>query len=376
MGGAPGDDLQGHFGDLVELSLQALPRMFDERSGLFCQKAVADAGRLSNRGSNVFYSAMSTVGLLRQSSRSPESVFPLGRALDALYDAAVAGTGPEVLANIVWAMALAEDRRGAELTGRLAAHEDLGTSESATLGHVIHGLAVAAEAYPERSGEALDACRRWVPELLGRFAPEAELFGPFRRPTGVRSAMISRLTSFAAQVYPLHGLSSFYRVAGEAPSPVLRRAAMRIVEAQGSLGQWWWLYSTRTPAVIEGYPVYSVHQDGMAFMALLPVEALGEGSFRESLALGLAWLFGANELATGDLVSREPAAVFRNIQRVGSDEDAMFGISRANLGRVVARSLRPGANHTEASPAGLEVLYESRPYHLGWLLHAYALAGK
>lgn len=375
MGGSPSSesDLQGRFRDLVELSLAALPEMFDESSGLFCQKTVVDGDRHSNRGSNAFYSAMSTVGILRQGARAPEDVFPLGRALDALHGVAVAGAPPQVLANVVWAMALAGDRRGAELTGELARREDLRNCESAALGHVIHGLAVAAEAYPERSAAAIEACRRWVPELLGRFSPRAELFGPFRRPTGVRSGLIHRLTSFAAQVYPLHGLASFHRVTGEAPPPALRRVAGRIVAAQGPLGQWWWLYSTRSRAVLEGYPVYSVHQDGMAFMALLPVEALGEGSYREALGLGLDWIFGRNELST-ELVRRDHPIVFRNIQRAGSDADAMFGISRGNLARVVGRSLRPGADRTEARPEELEVLHECRPYHLGWLLHAYSLA--
>ncbi len=373
MGTSPPDELQKRFGGLVELSLEALPQMFDEETGLFCQKTVANGDRHSNLGSNVFYTAMSTVGVLRQSARSPESVFPLGRALDALHGVASAGTSPQVLANVIWALALAEDPRGARLTRELAERGDLQNCESAALGHVIHGLAVAAEAYPEQGGVAIESCRRWAAELLGRFSSRAELFGPFRRPTGVRSALIHRLTSFAAQVYPLHGLASFYRVTGEAPAPALRRAADRIVAAQGPLGQWWWLYSTQNRAVLEGYPVYSVHQDGMAFMALLPVEALGEGAYREHLALGLDWLSGANELST-DLVRRDSPIIFRNIQRVGSDADAMFGISRANLARVVARSLRPGADHTEAEAGELEVLRECRPYHLGWLLHAYALA--
>jgi hypothetical protein len=113
----------------------------------------------------------------------------------------------------------------------------------------------------------------------------------------------------------------------------------------------------------------------MAFMALLPVEALGEGSYREPLARGLEWLSGPNELST-DLVRRDPAIVFRNIQRVGSDADAMFGISRTNLARVIARSLRPGSDHVVAEPSELEVLHECRPYHLGWLLHAYALSAE
>lgn len=375
MGTSPPDDLRERFEGLVELSLESLPRMFDAETGLFCQKTVADGDRHTNRGSNIFYSAMSTVGILRQTARAPEEVFPLGRALDTLHGIAAAGTAPQILANVVWALALAEDRRGADLTRQLAERDDLRNCESAALGHVIQGLAIAAEAYPEQSGPAVEACRRWAKELLGRFSPRADLFGPFRRPTGVRSAMINRLTSFAAQVYPLHGLSSFYRLTGEAPSPVLRKAADRIVAAQGSLGQWWWLYSTQNRAVLEGYPVYSVHQDGMAFMALLPVEALGEGSYREPLGLGLDWLSGRNELST-DLVRRDPPIIFRNIQRVGSDADAMFGISRANLARVVARSLRPGSDHVDAEPGELEVLHECRSYHLGWLLHASALAAE
>src|ERR1044072_3078974 len=184
MGGSPVVDLQGRFGDLVELSLEALPKMFDEETGIFCQKTVAEGDRLSNRGSNVFYSAMSTAGILRQSSQPPESVFPLGKALDTLHGIAAAGTAPQVLANVVWALALAEDQRGAALTRELAEREDLLNCESAALGHVIHGLAVAAEAYPEQSGRAIEACRRWAPELLGRFSSPADLFGPFRRPTG------------------------------------------------------------------------------------------------------------------------------------------------------------------------------------------------
>src|SRR4029077_12931545 len=142
----------------------------------------------------------------------------------------------------------------------------------------------------------------------------------------------------------------------------------------GPLGQWWWLYSPSTATVLEGYPVYSVHQDGMAFMGLVPVEQLGEGSYREALALGLDWLDQRNELSLA-LVEEEPPFICRNIQRVGSDADAAFGISRGNLARAVARSWRPGSvsDQTEVAPEQLEPLRECRSYHLGWLLYACAL---
>jgi len=374
--GAPAtEDLRARLGALAELSLEALPPMFDAESGLFCQKTVADGELLSNRGSNVHYTATTTVGILRQPDRDPESVFPLGRALDALHNAVDTATPPGLLAEIVWAMALAEDPRGAPLVQELVRREDFAGCDSAALGNVVNGLAIAAEAYPQKSGPSIESCRRWAAELLGRFSPAADLFGPISRPTGVRSGLLRRLTSFAAQVYPLHGLAAYYRVSGEAPAPALARVAGRIVDAQGPLGQWWWLYSTKGKAILEGYPVYSVHQDGMAFMALLPLEALGVGSYREPLALGLDWLSDRNELST-DLVRRDPPIVFRNIQRVGSDADAMFGISHRNLAKVVARSLRPRMDRPDTDPGPLEVLHECRPYHLGWVLYAYALAGE
>jgi hypothetical protein len=195
-----------------------------------------------------------------------------------------------------------------------------------------------------------------------------------RRPSGLRTLLGARITSFASQVYPLLGLASLYAYRGETPPPALRQTAEHLVEAQGPLGQWWWLYSPSTATVLEGYPVYSVHQDGMAFMGLVPVEKLGEGSYREALALGVDWLYERNELSLA-LVEEEPAFICRNIQRVGSDADAAFGISRSNFYRTVARSLRPGSvdDQIRAAPGQLEPLRECRSYHLGWLLYAYAL---
>lgn len=348
--------------------------MFDEGTGLFSQKAHVRDGAHANTGSNSLYTAMSTAGILKQAAVSPESVVPVGRVLDTLQGIAAAGAAPAFQGILLWVSVLAGDSRGERLVGTLAEPRDLTRLDSATLGHMLHGLAIGAGAYPEKSGVAAEASRRCAAELLTRFSPKADLFRPIARPTGLRSSAGRRLTSFASQVYPLHGLATYYRLVGDAPDPALRRVGERLVDAQGPLGQWWWLYSTTTRTVLEGYPVYSVHQDGMAYMALVPLEQLGEGSFAWPLALGLEWLFEQNELSTS-LVSQEPPFICRNIQRAGSDADAPFGISRGNLTRVFARSLLPALvnDRATARPETLEVLRECRSYHLGWLLYASAL---
>ena len=60
-----------------------------------------------------------------------------------------------------------------------------------------------------------------------------------------------------------------------------------ICELQGPDGQWWWHYDTRTGKVVEGYPVYSVHQDSMAPMALLDLEDAGGPQHSEAITRGL-----------------------------------------------------------------------------------------
>lgn len=358
--------------ELADIALRLLPQMHDRRSGLFSQKAeLTDAG-IVNRGLNPYYSAASLVGVLSQSLAPADRVVPLGHCLDGLAAAVEGSDNGTLLSTALWAGGLAGDERFARLVGVLDEEFRAAGAESATLGQVLHGLAMGAEAFPAQRDRAARVASRCADELRDRFSPRAELFrAQPLRPTGVRSLLGAGITSFASQVYPLLGLSSLARWRGESPPPMLRLVAERIVRAQGPQGQWWWLYSPRSGAVLERYPVYSVHQDGMAFMGLLPVERLGEGSYATALARGLGWMFEDNELGLA-LAEQEPPFICRNIQRRGSDSDAPFGISRANFGRVVARSLR-GRGEDTAAASAFEPLRECRSYHLGWLLYAYSL---
>jgi hypothetical protein len=361
--------------ELAGVALGALPLMFDEGTGLFSQKALPEGDGLVNRGSNAYYSAASMVGIMAQDVVTPEEVVPVGRALDALQAACESDSGAPLLGTTLWAGTLADDPRAARLVGVLRDSFAVEAAESAALGQVLRGLMAGAETFPEVRDGALELAGRCAAELLDRHSAESRVFRAMpRRPSGLRTVLGSRITSFASQVYPLLGLASFYAYRGETPPPALRQTAEHLVEAQGSLGQWWWLYAPSDATVLEGYPVYSVHQDGMAFMGLVPVEQLGEGSYAKALALGLEWLYEKNELGIS-LVDEEPPFICRNIQRVGSDADAPFGISRANFYRTVARSWHPGSvsDQTAAAPDDLEPLRECRSYHLGWLLYAYAL---
>ena len=80
-------------------------------------------------------------------------------------------------------------------------------------------------------------------------------------------------------MYPIQALARLHRSADDPEAlAVAGTVAGAICSAQGAGGQWWWHYDSRTGAVVEGYPVYSVHQHAMGPMALLDLaDAGGDG---------------------------------------------------------------------------------------------------
>ena len=67
--------------------------------------------------------------------------------------------------------------------------------------------------------------------------------------------------------------------------------------------------------MIEGYPVYAVHQDAMAPMALLAVEDAGGPDFAGPVERGLEWLRSAPELGGGSLVDDAAGLIWRKVAR-------------------------------------------------------------
>jgi len=104
----------------------------------------------------------------------------------------------------------------------------------------------------------------------------------------------------------------------------------------------------------------------MAPMALLALEEAGGGSRRAEIERGLEWLRCAPELRGGTLVDEEARVIWRKV-------------ARRELGKT-ARYLQAMASrlHPAFRVPGLDLLFppeavdfEDRPYHVGWLLHAW-----
>ena len=371
---ASGGPLPGRLRELASLALEILPGLTNPTSGLFSHKTHLTSGRYVNQGANPFYTAVCLIGLVSDDSdRAAALTADLALSFDALERACEdAGAPINLLAATLWAFSLVQDPRADAILARLEASLHPARRTAMELGLVMSGLSAAAEGQPRLRDRAVQLAGSCAPELLGRFSAPAALFSGSARATRTLDAVHGRLTTFASQVYPIHGLAEYARVVTGHLAPEARAAADRIVGAQGPLGQWWWIYSLPSGEVLEGYPVYVVHQDAMAFLALAALQNLGEGSYEPALRRGLDWATGPNELGQA-LIQREPPFFARAIQRKGTDPDGFFGLSRIDHWRVVLTSLVGGGRGTSAQSRDLEILDEDRSYHLGWVLYAAAL---
>ena len=367
-----GADGQALIDGLRVLAARGLAEMVNERTGLFPHKVVLTDGAVEPRGENPFYSAISLIGLLCSDVEEVwEGRVSLGRAIDAVVREARRSSDAALIGTTIWLLALASDARAAAVLADLERRWTGADRPTTEIAFVVSGAVAAMERLPACRDRAGRLAATGVRLLTERWVASAQLFGGQRgwRP---RALVARNLTSFANQVYPLHALGRHALVALDEIPACAVRTAERLVAQQGSLGQWWWLYCARDGTVVDGYPVYSVHQDGMAFLGLAPLDQ--GGRYANALWRGLLWVDGANELGRS-LVDRERNLVVRCIQRVGSHADAPSGMSRRALAAAQLASWGVGRPvGPRAEPSRLEILYECRPYHLGWLLYAWSLA--
>ncbi|MEU9391028.1 hypothetical protein AB0D86_13610 [Streptomyces sp. NPDC048324] len=228
--------------------------------------------------------------------------------------------------------------------------------------------------------DAVDVERRFAAardRLLHSRIGDSPLF-PHATAPGLVPWYRTHVACFADQTYPLQALARAHASGdGDGDPEALAAAdacAARICELQGEGGQWWWHYDARTGAMIEGYPVYSVHQHAMAPTALFDLADAGGTDFGAAIRKGLRWMTDVPEL-TGSR-HREPmilddlGATWRKVYR-GDPKKAV------RAARGLSTRLAPGLRLKSLDRVyrPLAVDRECRPYEFGWMLHAWQAGG-
>jgi hypothetical protein len=351
---------------LTETAVQGLLPMLDRKRGLFCYRLVQKSHGLVREGLSPRYTAMTLLGLHEFEENGGQSPFDAA----ALYRSLASDPGwirsAGDLGLFLWVAAVfAPDtihtlNERFSFEGALDHYVDAREGRTMELAWFLTGLAAAAEKSARLANAFTDLALKTYRRLKENQGGHG-FFGHLHTRGSLAGSLRGAIGSFADQLYPIYAISKLaqaFQVDGVLGSAL--ECAEAICRAQGNLGQWWWLYDSRSGRVSSRYPVYSVHQHGMAPMGLFAIEQASGQSFQDSLYKGLRWIYGTNELGV-DMRDRTHNLIWRCVlpknRRIKYWETALSRL----------RAPRPDA------PVGpLEVLYEDRPYELGWLLFAFS----
>ena len=349
--------------DLVTLALQGLTACgytpnrelpFTLRGGAGPHGPVVTA-----EGHSLRYTAIAALGLARQPIDVQRQVLAGSDAAamaTSCLTLAAGSADPGAVAISLWAAAevagVTDDRLGTLL---------LNAVRSPSIATVDCSWAVVAGLAMPPGGTADDLVREASARLLAGQGP----LGTFPHQLPAAGALRGHVGSFADQIYPIQALARYAARTGDAAAlAAAEKTARRIVDLQGPAGQWWWHYDARTGDVVERYPVYSVHQHGMAPMVLAELAASGGTDHGDAVRRGFAWL-GTHPECVEPLIAPDLGVEWR---KVGRREP--FKAARAV--NAAATRVRRGAQAPFVDriwPPG-RVDYECRPYELGWLLYA------
>jgi hypothetical protein len=343
---------------LRRLAEAALPRMYSHDAQRYVFTVRRADGSLMPAGVSNRYTAIALIGLAADGLDRRTLPFDPIEMANALVGDLPACENLGDAALIAWAAgAVGADSATAwhdvaRLFGRRPAHPTV---------EVAWALAAAALDGRHADGglrQALTDC------VLQAWNPRSDLFGHTAGGGGARS----HVACFADQVYPIFALSRLAARHGDlAALDAAARCARRICALQGADGQWWWHYDHRTGDVIEGYPVYAIHQDAMGPMALRAVQDAGGGEFDSEIRKGLRWLETCPELQGGTLIDDDARMLWRKVARREPMKATRYVQAACTMLHPSLRA--PGVDRI--FPA-VVIDYEDRPYHWGWFFYAWA----
>lgn len=340
-------------------------------------KAPDGSWTLERRGTSTRYAAITALGARFLPEDRQRAVLG-GRTAQEftglLVESLPAVTNLGDAALIAWAAAETEHPKLSDAVERVGALDEEGRPQyTVEAAWVLSALAAARG--------TVDVERRFTAardRLLRARIGDSPLF-PHATGPGLVPWYRAHVSCFADQTYPLQALARAHAgTDGGDPAALAasEACAARICELQGDGGQWWWHYDARTGGVVEGYPVYSVHQHAMAPTALFDLADAGGTDFGVAVRKGLRWMTDVPELA-GRPEHREPmildrlGVTWRKVYR-GDPKKAVR--AARGLGTRVAPGLRLSPLDRMYRPASVD--RECRPYEFGWMLHAWLGGGE
>lgn len=349
---------------LKSVAAKALLTLLDGRASLFLGRIALTEGGFRKDSVSQHHTVVALLGLLQSGlphsfdlEAIEEAIFRDTRWVKGIGDLGIlirfaAECKPNRLASIINQFDL-ENALNLFLDGRQAQTAPL----ACFLAGISHARLSSRDVPMDLTDVAVDTYR-----LLKNNQGAGGIFVHAGCPSLLQQPFSNRFGTFADQADSIYALVTFARAFDiEEPLADALNCANVIRALQGDKGQWWFLYDKRSCRVVNHYPVRSIHQDGLAPMALITLEEATGQKFQEAVCKGLSWIAGANELG----------ADLRDLER-GVIWDSIAPKSRIASLRNVGLSIGH-KEHTNGK--NLQVCFEARPDHFGWLLYALSRFG-
>ena len=350
--------------ELCSYAVNSLARMYSPEDHLFAFRLKKTGQTEILEGKSRRYTAIALIGLVDQNEKVCEKILGnhsldevcnyLIKDIDLMEDAGE-------IALTAWAARILKHKQAHIAIKRLKDLAGAGWKYSTVeLSWALTSLVVDKVEPTE-----INLAKELAGLLMKAFNQQSAIFNHGITRKGL-SAFSDHVSCFADFVYPVQALSYYYMAAQDSKAvDIACRCAEHMCELQGDSGQWWWHFDYRSGRVVERYPVYSVHQDSMAPMALLALEKACGKSYMNSIEKGLKWLIHSPEIK-GSLIDKEKNIIWRKVAR--REPRKLVRCLNAAASRVHSTLRTPGMDLI-FPPVAID--YESRPYHMGWILHAW-----
>jgi hypothetical protein len=356
--------------EMINLAFTTLTELYSNGDSLCCNTMLPRRDGVDTIGESNRYSAISLIGLLQAMRHGYDPRVDLRKIMDRLIVEIQTDKNIGNLGLVCWAASMTDDLDRNEqplkkyIRDRLPAIETVDTSME--LQWLLTGTCKLHMKCADKSW-LNDIISCTYEKLSKNFNDESDLFCS-QRSCRIKGRWKKNICYFSDQVYGIYSLCTYYEAFGD-PSPLKRseRIARKICSLQGDKGQWPWLYDSRKGTIISMYPVYSVHQDAMAPMALLKLSDLSDFDFTPHVLRGIWWVLGENELGI-QMVDMHRGVIWRSIRKE-SKLNYKYALKIIKLVHIAGLDwLRDLANPF----LSFEIDMECRPYHLGWLLNAFS----
>jgi hypothetical protein len=353
---------------VCEIAKAGLGRYYAAGGGLPYTAVVETPDQFDLSGFSLRYAAIGQIGVAKWCKSHPEDACSLPDLWTRIINNKNKAIHIGDYALGLWAGILSEADDSAAFAKLLSDGwaNAADSCDAVELGWIVQACTLAVRNRSELESISKPILDEAKARLIRLFVPGSDLFQKHDRPGACR-AVSRRVACFADQVYPIVALSNYGAAFDDRQCvECAANATDQICRLQGPLGQWWWHYDARNGKICEEYPVFSVHQDAMAPMAILASDRAAGADHMQEIELGLRWLFGENELNSSMLLE-EAGIIWRDIEKREPGK-----LSRNLRAILCTAGLGPLHRFAGKCCMGFRMNRECRPYHLGWILYAWA----